>query len=91
MATLIKVVVPRIAAWWETVAHFLMFDIARIEIIKKRHPNDPEESCTEVFTHWLSTNDGTQPKTWDVLLKMLKDIKQLTSATEEIATELEKM
>jgi len=91
MATLIKVVVPRIAARWETVAHFLKFEISRIEIIKKQHPNDPEESCTKVFTHWLSTDDGVRPKTWETLLKTLNEIKQLTSATEEIKIELEKL
>ena len=69
-------------------AYFLEFEVPRVEIIRKQYPNDPEESCTEVFVHWLSSDEGIGPKTWGVLLKALKNIKKLTAVTEQIEKEL---
>ena len=69
-------------------AYFLDLDISRVEIIRKQHPNDPEESCTEVFVYWLTSDEGISPKTWGILLKALKEIKKLTAATEQIEKEL---
>ena len=91
MSTLIKVVVPRIAPHWNIVAYFLKFELPRIEIIRQQHPNDPERSCVKMFDHWLSTDEGVKPKTWNGLLKTLKEIKQLAAVTEQIEKELEKL
>ena len=85
---LLKIVIPKIAAHWDTLAYFLEFKVSRVEIIRKKHSNDPEESCKEVFIHWLTSDEGITPKTWGVLLKTLKDIKKLTAATEQIEKEL---
>ena len=91
MFTLIKVVVPRIAPHWDTVAYFLKLELPKIEIIRQQHPNDPERSCVQMFDHWLSTDEGVKPKTWNRLLQTLKEIKQLTAVTEQIKIELEKL
>ena len=88
MSDLLKIVVPKVAAHWNTLAYFLEFDISRVEIIRKQHPNDPEESSAEVFIHWLTSDEGIGPKTWGVLLKSLKEIKKLTAVTEQIEKEL---
>ena len=88
MPELLKIVIPKIAAHWATVAYFLEFEVPRVEIIRKQYPNDPEESCTEVLVHWLSSDEGIGPKTWGVLLKALKDIKKLTAVTEQVEKEL---
>ena len=88
ISELLKIVIPNIAAHWTTVAYFLELKVSRVEIIRKQYPNDPEESCTEVFVHWLSSDEGIGPKTWGVLLKALKDIKKLTAVTEQIEKEL---
>ena len=88
MSDLLKIVVPKIAAHWNTLAYFLEFDISRVKIIRKQHPNDPEESCAQVFIHWLTSDEGISPKTWGVLLKSLKEIKKLTAVTEQIEKEL---
>jgi len=90
MFTLIKVVVPRIAPHWEKVAYFLKLELPRIEIIRQQHPNDPERSCLKMFEHWLNTDEGVKPKTWNGLLQTLKEIKQLKAVTEQIEQELEK-
>lgn len=88
MPELLESVIPKIAAHWTTMAYFLEFEVSRVEIIRKQHPNDPEESCTEVFAHWLTSDEGISPKTWGVLLKTLKKIKRLTAVTEQIEKEL---
>ena len=69
-------------------AYCLELEVSRVEIIRKQHPNDPEESCTEVFAYWLTSDEGISPKTWGVLLKALKGIKKLTAATEKIEEDL---
>ena len=88
ISELLKIVIPKIAAHWTTVAYFLELEVPRVEIIRKQYPNDPEESCTEVFVHWLTSDEGISPKTWGALLKALKDIKKLTAVTEQIENEL---
>ena len=84
MSDLLKIVVPKTAAHWDTLAYFLDFEVPRVEIIRKQYPNDPEGSCKEVFIHWLTSDEGISPKTWGVLLKSLKEIKKLTAVTEQI-------
>ena len=88
MSDLLKTVVPKTAAHWDTLAYFLDFEVPRVEIIRKQYPNDPEGSCREVFIHWLTSDEGISPKTWGVLLKTLKEIKKLTAVTELIEKEL---
>ena len=87
MSDLLMIVVPKTAAHWDTLAYCLGFGIPRVETIGKRNPNDPEGSCKEVFIHWLSSDEGISPKTWEVLLKTLRKMK-LTAVTEQIEKEL---
>jgi len=91
MSQLIKMVVPRVAHCWEKVAHFLEIESSRIKLIKKQHPNEPEDSCMELFDHWLSSGEGVEPKTWAVLLNTLKEIKQIRTVANEIEEDLEKL
>ena len=91
MLQLIEMVVPNIAHCWEKVAHFLEIESCRITLIKKLHPNEPENCCMELFDHWLSSDEGMQPKTWRVLLNTLKRIKQLTKVANDIEEDLEKL
>ena len=88
---LIKFVIPKIAADWETVAYFLEFQPSRVKIIKEKCLNNPEKCCREVFIHWLDSKEGISPKTWKKLLKILNDITELTAVTEQIKKELEQM
>ena len=85
---LLEIVIPKVANHWDTLAYFLEFEVSRVQIISKQHPNNPEKSCTEVFIYWLTSDEGISPKSWGVLLKTLKKIKKLTAATEQIENEL---
>ena len=45
-------------------------------------------ACCELLCEWLSTDHGIKPKTWTTLLTALKQIKKLTSASNEIEKDL---
>ena len=88
MKQLMNKVIPRIAADWRQLAFMLDFDISRVNIIKQKGRDDPESCCCELLCEWLSTDHGTKPKNWETLLVALKQIKKLTSVTEEIEKDL---
>ena len=88
MSELLEVVIPKVAAHWDTLAYFLKFGLPTVEIIGRKHSSDPEKSCREVFSRWLTSNESVSPKTWGVLLKTLKEITELTAVTEQIEKEL---
>ena len=88
MSDLLKIVIPKIAGHWDTLAYFLDFDVWTVETVRKNHPNDSVECCKKVVIHWLTSDEGISPKTWEVLLNALKDIKKLTAVTEQIEKEL---
>ena len=80
-----KFVVPQIAACWEDVAYnSLHFDIPTVDTIGEKHKNDPKKCCQEMLKHWLSSDSKVGPKTWETLLKQLKEVEQLKASVEEI-------
>ena len=91
MRQLIKIVIPKIAFMWKTVADFLEYDISTIENIEHKHRDDCEKCMNGLFRDWLSTNHGVRPKTWATLLDRLKEIDKLATATSDIEKELEKL
>jgi len=91
MRRLIKIVIPKIAFMWKTVADFLDYDISTIENIKQKHRDDCEECLNGLFRDWLSTNHGVKPKTWATLLERLREIGQLDTPVSDIENELEKL
>lgn len=91
MATLVKVVVPKVAHMWSKIALQLELDSTRIQIIKKKCHEDPEECCEEMLSYWLDTGDGIEPKHWGTLLNALEGVIRLTGATAEIKAEVVKL
>ena len=88
MKHLLDIVVPRVAADWDKVAHQLEFDISIIRIIQRRCRDDPEECCHQLLKDWVTTDKGVGPKNWATLLAALKKISQLRSATQQIEDDL---
>jgi len=84
MIELIEFVVPRVYAQWRDVGYALKYKTSTINGIEAKSHKDPEESCKTLFEDWLSTDNGTGPKTWVTLLDALKRIKKLAKAREEI-------
>ena len=89
MSELVKIVIPKVAAHWNTLAYCLEFEIETVKFIEVKYSNNPEKSCKEVFIHWLTSNEGISPKNWEVLLKTLKEITELMAISEQIEKELE--
>ena len=88
MKQLLTSVVPRIAAEWDIVAHYLEFTIHSIKIIQRQYRDDPKKCCYHLLEEWISTDQGVTPKNWTTLLSVLKEIKELTSAYNEIEKDL---
>ena len=91
MGVLNEIVVPRISAEWEDVAYALCYKIPAVNIIKRKHKDDPKRCCKELLTDWLATNNGVGPKIWSTLLDKLETIGELTAAREEIRKKLIEM
>ena len=91
MENINKIVIPRIQAEWEDVAHALDYEIAKVNSIKTKHNNIPKRCCRDLFIDWLSTDRGASPKTWLTLLEKLKEIDDLSSATNDIINKIEKL
>lgn len=89
MKQLMNKVIPRVAAEWRQLAFMLEFDFSRVNIIKQKGRDDPESCCCELLYEWLSTDHGIKPKNWTTLLTALKQIKKLTSVTDEIEKDLQ--
>ena len=47
-------------------------DGTQIDIIGKKHPNDPKECCRALFQHWLNGN-GVKPCSWRKLIELIRD------------------
>ena len=88
MTMLLTFVIPKVAAHWDAIAYRLDFGIQRVEIIKEKCFYNPEKCCKEVFICWLTSKEGISPKTWGILLEVLKEITDLTAVTEQIKKEL---
>jgi len=88
MEQLMDKVIPRVASEWKQVAFMLKFDLSRVNIIRQKGRDDPESCCCELLCDWLSTDHGIKPKNWMTLLTALKQIKRLTSVTDEIEKDL---
>jgi len=89
MKYLKKFVIPKIAAKWKDVADFLEFDISTIQIIEENCMRDCSKCCDALLRNWISTSNGVRPKTWDTLLRALKEIDELTGAAVDIEKNLE--
>ena len=88
MKHLKKIVIPKVAAKWKTVADFLEYDIHIIDAIANKYRDDPMECCDGLFRDWLTTNHGVKPKTWAALLTCLKEIDEMATVTSDIQKEL---
>ena len=89
MHDLTKIVIPKIMNEWELVAEAFHYDIPTITAIKDRERGDPKKCCREFFKDWLQTNRGAEvgPKVWSTLLKILKDVDDISADTIEEITE----
>ena len=88
MKQLHKHVIPKIAAYWKTVAEFLELETTTINHVEDTFRDDPTRCCEEIFREWLKSDDTVEPKTWSSLMTTLKEIRALNLVIEEIFDEL---
>jgi len=88
MKDLHKTVFPKIAAEWRRVADFLDYDISTIKLLAETGKGDPMKCCSELFSDWLTTDNGLAPKTWSTLIETVKEIDQLSEVSEHIEKSL---
>ena len=81
-------IVPLIMAHWEDVAYSLHYDIPIVDGIDAKQKGDPKKCCQQLLKDWLSTDHGVGPKTWDTLLKQLKEVPELTASVVNIKKQL---
>jgi len=69
---IIKTLAPR----WQHFGTHLGFDSVgrNIDLIRERHPGDPESACKEMFQMWLK-GCGVGPATWRTLAQLLEDFE----------------
>jgi len=88
MRVLHEIVIPRVAAHWSVLADYLEYELEYKQLIQKKCNSDPLECCVMLLEDWLSSKRGVSPKSWRVLIKVLREIKVLMSAAEKIEEDL---
>ena len=76
---IIKTLAPR----WQHFGTLLSFDSngRNVDVIRARHPGDPETGCKEMFQMWLKGR-GVVPATWRTLVELLEDFGHKTLAAD---------
>jgi len=82
-----KIIIPKIKAEWRDFALSLRLPTSEISTIEKESCNS-KDLCQRLISKWLDTSLGCTPKTWQTLLKCIKDVDDLATAAEEICIEL---
>ena len=89
MRELTIIVIPRVKAYWRDLAYCMEYSIVEVDGFD-RDGRNLHECCEKLFKNWLETGHGPTPKTYQTLLKYIKDVDYLNSASEEINAELTK-
>ena len=87
MWNLIKIVIPKVKASWRNLAFSMRYDIHEVRAFEK-DGSDLNDCCENLLTNWLTTDHGPKPKTYQTLLKCIKDVDGLTAVSEKIEREL---
>lgn len=67
-------IIATVAPRWQDLGVQLEFDElgSKLDTIKTKNLNDPENCCREMFQHWLIGN-GVRPCSWRKLIELLDD------------------
>ena len=87
MREVTRIIIPKVKAQWKELAYCMMYSVGDVDGFDTEGRN-LTECCNKLFSNWLTTNHGPTPKTYQTLLKYIKDVDYLTSASEEIEEEL---
>ena len=86
MWELTKIVIPKIMSEWESLAFCMRYRPEEVEVFRKEQ--NLKDCCKKLFTNWLTTGHGPKPKTYQILLKHIKEVEALKAVSEVIEKEL---
>ena len=72
---------------WETLAYCMRYEPSDVKGFRA-NSQDLQQSCTELFINWITTDHGPKPKTYQTLLNHIKKVKNLAAALDTITEEL---
>lgn len=78
------VVLPRVSAYWDTIAAYLEFPIPKTKEIDRHCRGIPRECCKMLLEEWFGSDIGVKPKSWQQLVEVLSKINQITASTVKI-------
>ena len=84
---MIKIVIPKVKPYWVELAYSMGYDIYQVEGFEIGYRSLTVQ-CRKLFEHWLSTNKGCTPKTWQTLFHRIEQVDDLSVAAEEIKRQL---
>ena len=87
MWELTEIVIPKIKAEWECLAYCMRYTPEEVKGFRK-DSDDSGECCKNLFANWISTGHGPKPKTYQTLLKHIKKISNLATASKTVEKEL---
>ena len=82
-----EIVIPKILAQWKDLAYHMRYTRSEVDAFF-REGKDDHECCKKLFIDWINTDRGPEPKTYETLLKYIKEIENLKIATTVIEKEL---
>ena len=80
---LTTIIIPKVKAQWKELAFCMRYSIGEVDGFDKEGRNLTER-CQKLFGNWLETNHDLKPKTYQTLLTYIKDVDELTAASQEI-------
>ena len=84
---LTKIVIPRVKAHWKDLAYAMKYGIGDVEGFYK-DGRDLQERCVNLITDWIKTNHFPMPQTYQTLLKYIRKVDNLSTASVEIEKKL---
>ena len=90
MWDIIKIVFPKIKAQWKYVAYSMKYAPNEVSAFES-DSKDCKGGCLNLFTDWLTTDNGITPKIWLTLIEQIKVVDGLQQAAKDIEEEVKKL
>ena len=92
MKHLHELVIPKIHTHWKKVAACLSYSQDTIQIMDEKWESiNTTQCCEDLLRDWLCTDDSVHPHSWETLITILKEVKQLNKTAKQIEKDLEKL
>ena len=87
-----ELVIPKIFGHWKKVAASLGYSQEIIERMDEKWKGvNAIQCCEDLLRDWLCANDDIHLHSWETLINILKQVKQLTVPAKQIEKDIEKL